>query len=739
MKMKNTVMAAYIAGLPLLLSNPANAQHDLEQHHLEEVFITGEIVRSAEETALPVDSLSGEELRKAIGSSLGQTLANQQGVTSASFGTGVGLPVIRGQSGARVSVVQNGLTSLDAAQSSPDHANSVDPLVAERIEIIRGPATLLYGNGAIGGVVNVIDNRIPETLPRELAGAVEARHNTVNSETATAFKLESALGNFAWHVDGAWRDAGNTKIPGYAINEEALEPEHEEHDEHTPEHQEETPNTHGYIANSDSRSNSFALGGSWIGAKGFAGFSVSHLDTDYGLPRGSHLHAEEAHEDEHLEEEEHVEGGEHHEEEHPNENIRIDLEQTRYEFKAGRDLDGFFTRVNARAAYNDYRHTEFAVLNEEAGVHEEHEGEELHATHFTNKGFETRVTGRYTRNTDIESGNTWEGIIGVQASDSRFAVEGEEGFLPRTDIQSVGLFALESIRSGRWIYELGARLQHSAFEPNGNCSRSDTSWSASAAAIWQFSDSINTSVSVGRAQRSAGVEERYSNVNASLCRRSEPENLRVHNPTGLIEVGNPNLNEETSNNLEVSLHKHLGKIHGEVNLYFNKVNDYIYLSETGGEVGEIPVAEYRQADAEFYGYEAEITVPVQLQADRQLELTLFSDAVHAELATGPCLPRIPPRRGGIVVALVENEWSAQIRVARVAQATHLAPSETPTDGYTLVEASMDYHIDWGNHEVLIFAKGTNLLDETVRSHTSFVKDLAPEPGRGLQAGLRVSF
>lgn len=701
------------------------AQHSMEQHQLEEVFVTGDMQKSAAETALPIDALSGEALRKALRNSLGQTLENQLGVSYASFGAGVGLPVIRGQSGPRVSVIQNGLGAMDAASASPDHSNSIDPLVAERIEVIRGPATLLYGNGAIGGVVNVVDNRIPEILPDGFEGAVEVRHDSAAAQDAGAFKVTSSLNTFAWHLDGAYRDSGDTKIPGYAIDESSLE-QHDDETGHEDEeaHIDEPANSFGHIANSDSRASSLAAGGSWIGERGFAGFSVSRLKNDYGLPPGSHLHREE-HEQENgaaPEEEEHTE----------TEDIRIDLQQTRYEFKTALDVDGFFTRLNARVAYNDYAHVEYATGEHDAD-HEEPEQHDRHDTRFTNRGFETRFTAQH------DHGKHRNGVAGAQWSNNEFAVTGEEGFIPRTDINSAGIFMLESVSSGSWIYELGARLQRVELNPEHGCSRTDTSWSASAAAIWQVSETINTSLSLSRAQRSAGVEERYSNVDSQACAPFESAEWKVHNPTDLIEVGNPDLREETSNNLELSLHKHLGEVHGEISIYFNRANDYIYLAETGQDVDGVPVALYQQDDAEFHGYEAELTLPIRLALKRHLEVTLFSDAVYAELTSGEYLPRIPPSRTGIDVSLVESQWSINLRASRVAQASNLAPSETPTDGYTLVDITADYHFEWGNNDVLLFATGSNLLEESIRKHTSFAKSLAPEPGRGIRAGIRVTF
>ncbi len=751
----------YLLALPAIIAlvpHATFAQHDLEPHKLEEIFITGEITGAATDTALPITTLADEDLRKASSTTLGSTLQHQLGVNSASFGTGVGRPVIRGQSGARVSVIQNGINTMDAASASQDHANSVDSLVAERIEIIRGPATLLYGNGAIGGVVNVIDNRIPDSLPTALTGAAEFTHDTVSSGESTAFKLENSLGNFAWHIDGAYRTNDDTEIPGVAESDE----DHDDHEHHDS--AEEAVGNAGIIPNSNNQSKSFAAGGSWIGENGFAGFSVSRLEKEYGLPPGSHLHVDhDHHDDEHSHEDEHLhddEGGHDHEDEHDHEHheshadedIRIDLQQTRYEFKSAFDTAGFFTRIKAQIAYNDYEHIEFVQEDSDAhsDEHDEHEHDDEHhhgehGTRFTNRGIEGRFTAHYSRdgfgNTAMEdsSSNAWKGIVGMQISDSEFAVEGEEGFLPPTDIQSIGIFALESINSGRWIYELGARVQQVKLSPKGGCAREDSSWSANAAAIWRMTDNINTSISVGRAQRSAGVEERYSNVSSAGCGLAATDEWKLHSPTGLIELGNPDLEKETSNNIELSLHKHLGIVHGELNAYFNRANDYIYLAETGQFIDGNAVALYQQRDAEFYGYEAEATVPLKITADQQLEFTVFSDSVHAEFTTGEYIPRIPPRRFGLLLELISTEWSVGLRTTRVANADHLASGEHPTSGYTLLELDADYHTEWLGKDVLVFAQGTNLLDEDIRNHVSFTKDLAPEPGRGIKAGVRLSF
>ena len=187
---------------------------DKDIYQLDDVFITGTgIKQSTSKFARPVTELSGDALRVKIGQTLGETLSNEPGITSQSFGAGVGTPVIRGQSGSRVRVMQNSLGNNDVSSLSPDHANGVDPIIAERVEVLRGASTLLYGSGAIGGVVNVIDNRIPEKVPDKLlGGAGEQRYDSATTESSSALKLEGGKDKFSYHVDGFYRDQGNTHL-----------------------------------------------------------------------------------------------------------------------------------------------------------------------------------------------------------------------------------------------------------------------------------------------------------------------------------------------------------------------------------------------------------------------------------------------------------------------------------------------------------------------------------------------
>jgi iron complex outermembrane receptor protein len=289
-----------IASLAVAL---ATANAAAEQLPMEHVLVSVPLHKKQAETALPVTVLTGDELQRQAATTIGETLGNRPGIASASFGPGVGRPVIRGQQGPRALTLQNGTLSADVSSLSPDHSVAVEALLAESIEVLRGPSTLLYGGGAIGGVVNIIDNRIPRTPLEGVQGGLEYRYDDAPGMDSGVFRLEGGNGTLAFHLSGSTRETDDLDIPGKAIDESAVEEQEEltggGHEE-GEEHEEEIENTDGYIANTDSDADNITGGISYhFGQQGFAGLAVSHLETEYGIPPGAHGHHEEEHEEEH--------------------------------------------------------------------------------------------------------------------------------------------------------------------------------------------------------------------------------------------------------------------------------------------------------------------------------------------------------------------------------------------------------------------------------------------------------
>jgi iron complex outermembrane receptor protein len=702
----------------LLVAN-SNFAQDLiephpEHHDVEEVLVSGILGKAQKDTALPVNVLTGEQLRENAASTIGETLQNQIGVNTASFGPGVGQPVIRGQSANRVQVLQNGTGALDVSNTSQDHANTVEGLLAERIEVIRGPATLLYGNGAIGGVVNVIDNRIPDEVPEAPIGADEYRYNNNNDGSTVVGTVTGGTGNWAWHVDGVLQDTDNVVIPGYS-NLEGDEHEEEEHEGEEHEEHEEEEGTFGFIDNSNSEKTNLTAGTSYVTDRGFIGISINQLDNQYGLPPGAHGHHEEG-------EEEHT--GE--EEEEEEEIIRLDMEQTRVDIKADYDLQGsLFENIRATLTSNDYTHTEL-------------EGDEI-GTVFNSEGLEFRTNAKF-RVPGIGEGLL--GSIGLQYIDRDFSAIGEEAFIPVSNINSFGLYAVDSVDVGAFTYEGGVRFDRQKIDASLPCNRSDSSTTVSAASIWNFSNDANVMVSLNRSQRAPSIEELYSNVAAIGCAASTglpaPDGLVAHAATGRFELGNAQLEKETATNLEVAYRKHAGNFKAEVSAFINSINDYVYLADIG-EIDETIVSRYLQEDARFIGVETQVELPVKEFSGKEFHVNLFADYVEAEIDSGAYLPRIPPLRAGFELVTHADDWTIKLRNTFVDSQEKISLNESATDSYHRLDLFADYHLHYGDKDLLLFAKAKNLGNEDIRNHTSYLKSFAPEAGRSVEFGVRYSF
>jgi len=693
-----------------------------EQLPLEHVLVSVPIHKKQAETALPVTVLSGEELSRRAATTLGETLGDKPGLANASFGPGVGRPVIRGQQGPRAITLQNGTLSADVSGLSPDHGVTVEALLADSIEVLRGPSTLLYGGGAIGGVVNVIDNRIPRSAIDGVDGAVEYRYDDAPDMDSGVFRLEGGNGSAAFHLSGTSRETGNLDIPGKAIDEAALEKQEEllgGHDEEEEHEEEEVENTDGFIANSDSDTDVITAGVSYhLGEEGFAGIAVSHMETEYGIPPGAHGHHHEEHDEEHGEEE-HEE--DEHDEEHGEEEeevIRIDMEQTRYDAMvhlhdpmAGLELlRGFLT-------YTDYKHREL-------------EGAET-GTRFDRETWESRLELAHKPLLGAH------GVIGFQWRSDDFVAVGEEAYVPETDSSEVGLFLVEDFHSGDWTFEAGLRGDWVERDPDAESTGDEDflSFSVSGSALWQFADQWSTGLSLSSAQRAPSTEELFSNVDAE-----DEDELVTHAATGVIEIGKPDLDEESSLNADVSLTWVGERSWAELGLFYNQFEDYIFLLNSGEAADETPVYVYTQDDAEFYGVEFDSEFHLLRLGPGDLALGLSGDMVSGEFDDAGDVPRLPPRRVGAELSWRGEAFSTWVRVQDADDQDDPGDFETGTDGYTRWDMGADYRWQFGDaRELLAFVKWKNISDEEIRLSTSFLRNVAPEAGESIEAGLRFSF
>ena len=679
--------------------------------HYEEIFVTGSIdARDPLDLATPTTSLSGQELALRSQGTLGETLAQEPGINSTFFGPGASRPVIRGLAGDRVRMLEGGLGTGDASAVSADHAVTAVPAQAERIEVVRGPATLLYGSSAIGGVVNVIDERIPTSrAATSLTGSLDLRGGSVDDERSGALNLSGGRGDWAWNLGVHSRETDDYDIPGHAeLEEEGHDEEEEGHEEEEEGHDEEEE-AFGFVPNSDTEASGARAGVTYFfGDSGYLGVSVSGFDTEYGLP-GGHGHEEEGHEEEGHEEEE--EGHEEEEEGHDEEEeeiVRIDMEQRRFDLRGEVTKEfGPFRGLRVRAGGTDYEHAEL-------------EGDEI-GTLFFNEALEARV-----ELVQQERGD-WNGSLGLQLFDRDLEAIGEEAFLPPTSTQRWALFTLQEVERGEITWQLGARIESQDIDPEGPGlgSRSHDGLSGSLGLVWDASETFTLAASASRSVKLPAAEELFSDG--------------PHLATRTFEIGDPELDEETGLGLDLSFRFNKQRVSGEITLFRQDFDGFIFQAFTGAEEDGLPVVVYSQQDAEFVGAEARARVELWESGGKHVHLRLVGDMVDAELDNGENLPRIPPLRLGAGLDFHSETWNATAEVRWADDQTDVAVNETPTDGYTLVNASLGYRFLFQSQIVDLLLRGRNLTDEEARVHTSFLKDSLPLPGRDVSFGVRLLF
>jgi iron complex outermembrane receptor protein len=648
----------------------------------------------------PVSVLDGRDLVRERRSTLGETLNGLPGVSSTQFGPNASRPVIRGLDGDRIRILQNGTGILDASALSFDHAVAVDPLVIERAEVVRGPAALLYGGSAVGGVVNVIDNRIPQAPVRGVTARGEARHGGAEREKASSVLFEAGNGRFALHLDGYTRDTDDLKIKGPNVSPrlQALDPARAV--------------TYGTLPNSASRAQGGAVGASMTWDKGYAGISYSDTQMRYGTVAEP--------------------------------NVTIDMKSKRWD-AAGeiRDLSRFITGAKIKFGHTDYEHKEIDL-----GVI---------GTTFRSKGHDARV-----ELTHAPLG-AFKGAFGLQWGDLDFSARGTEAFVPSTNTRAQALFAYEEAQWGRFKLSLGARHEFTAVksdgggpvDPNTGNPRFDPASkrkfgasSGSLGAAWRFTPVLALTGNVAYTERAPTFYELFANG--------------PHVATNAYEAGNSAFGKEKSTAIDLALRAKGERFSGSIGVFQNRFKNFITLINAGntrGADGELnPVdadgdgiadgsgeeilreLQYRAVPARFRGMEAEGAYRAWARGATSLDIRLKYDQVRADdLSTGQPLPRIAPRRFGGGVEIKHHGLTARVDAMRVASQGRVAAGELPTDGHTMLNAGLNYNIKFARGTLELFARGLNLLNEDARNHVSFLKDVAPMGKRSGQVGLRASF
>lgn len=708
-----TLLAAGVA----IVSVPAYAQDSSEQPSGDdfhgdasaEIVVTASFVDELDLLA-GTSTLSGTELDQSIRAQIGDVLTALPGVSATSFTPGASRPVLRGFQGERIRVLTDGIGAIDASNTSADHAVTIDPITAYRIEVLRGPAALLFGSQAIGGAVNVFDRRIPREVPNEIVHVdAVASYGTAADERSIAGGIDVPLtSNLVVHVDGSYRESDDLDIAGFTLAPElraeqlaiAAEETEEGHLEEAAEAL-ENANLRGTVPNSATETVTAGAGIALIEEWGNIGFSVSYFDSNYGIPsRPGAEHAHEEHGDEEHEDE--------HEEGHGEAPVTIDLEQFRADLRGEIDIgSGFFENIRIRLGYSDYTHTEF-------------EGDEV-GTVFLVEGLEGRL--EFVQRAQ----GSWRGVIGGQLYVRDFDAIGAEAFVPRNNTEQVGLFTLQEFDLGAAHVEIAGRYEHTSVSsgPIG-VDRSFDAFSGAIGANFEIAPGIKIGGNVSRAERAPSAEELFSNG--------------PHIATQAFEIGNPNFDTETSLGLEAYLRGGVGNVNFALTGYASWFDNFIYDSDTGLEEDGLPVFQYFQRDARYIGFEAEISARITEIGAFRINTDFVGDYVRATISDGGGpLPRIPPLRllGGLEAQ--SDMFDARAEVEWVADQDRTASFETRTESFTLVNASIAWR-PWGRRNgSTLFASANNIFDVNARRHASFTKDFVPLSGRDFRVGARFSF
>lgn len=651
------------------LSTPVMAAEPSTQVNLDEVPVTGNPLGVAsDDMVVPVSVIGGRELSLRRQGTLGETLNGIPGVTATQFGPNASRPIIRGLDGERVRIMQNGVGVLDASSLSFDHAVGINPLIIEQIDVVRGPAALLYGGSAIGGVVNAIDHRIPKESLDGYTGRTDARFGGPDNTRNGAAVVDVGNGQFALHADIYSSETSDLTIPGYAVSKRKSQADG-------------TPRENkGKLINSDALSNGGALGAAWTFDTGYLGLSYADSNNNYGTV------AEQS--------------------------VRIDMQNKRLELAGElRALNGPIQKLKLRMAHTDYQHVEL----EDGAI----------GTTFKNRGMQGSLEATHVPLAGMN------GVLGYQFQNTRFQALGEEAFVPGVVTQDQSLYVYEEVAIGQHKLTFGGRsgetTVNSADSDNfgpGQSQRFNPN-SFALGGLYAINDQWNATFNLSHNERAPSYFELYANG--------------AHIATGQFEVGSTQLKKERSNGVDAQLKWKSGGHSLTLGAYATKFKNFIGLFNTGNEVAVdgdlLPEAEFRAVPALFKGLELE----GKFALNDAWAVKVRGDYVHAkDTRNNDYLPRISPLRLGGGVDYHLGSWNARMDVLHAFKQNDVAENELKTDGYTNLSALLAYKLP-GKYHVELFARANNLLNDEIREHASFLKDISPAGARSILLGARADF
>lgn len=707
---------------------PDQAQDGQEHQHqnTEVIRITADpLARTQLNSAQPATVLAGDALREQQQHTLGDTLANQPGISATHFAGVASSPIIRGLDGPRVKITQNGLDSADVSRGSPDHAVTTETSTAQQIEILRGPATLIYGSGAIGGVVNVVDRRIAQSLIGGQQGFFGVSLDSASDRREGQFGYSADHKSTVWHVDGFKRRSDDYQVPSFINDDgEAVD----------------------YVENSFVDAQGLNTGVSYIFDQGYFGVSYGRLEQKYGIP-GHHHHGEE-HADEHGDE--HDEHDDHGEEAGP----YGDMWQNRIQVHGGwQNPLPAVKQLELRYGFTDYQHQEI-----EAGDP---------ATTFTNRQHELRLTATH------QPLAGWNGAVGYHYFDQQQQAFGEEAYTPPADTQRHALFWLLEQQIGNLNWQTGVRVEDVQVQANGaeiigDSAYSFTPVSASLGFTLPLTSDLQLALNLSHAQRAPSANEIFSN-GAHLATQTYELGLvyELHEEGDHdyhIEANDRRPAIEKANTLDLSFHFERPDYHLDYTVFYNRINNFVFSTITGvnsldlahadehddhaddhiddhaddhDHADGLPVLLNQQRDVELFGYE----LSGAWRLNEHWELSGFSDYIRARSLDGEGnLPRIPAQRFGTDLRYLANNWEAKLGYTYYLKQQRIAANETVTDSFGLLDAQLNlFPQSWSQLGLTVYLKAENLTNELGLVHSSFLKDDAPIRGRNFSIGLRGEF
>ena len=672
-----------------------------------EVIVTAPLRQSEADVLQGTSVLTGEALIRDLRPSIGETLARLPGVSATSFGPSASRPILRGFQGERIRVLTDGIGSFDVSNTSVDHAVVIDPLLADRIEVLRGPSALLFGSSAVGGVVNVVDRRIPRVVPEDgyRFDGIANYGSAANERSGSAAGDVRVTEHLVLHADGSYLKSDNLKIGGYALSRaaraQALSQVGLPQDTDEPIDFAANAAIRGKLPNTAARTWTAGAGAAIVTDTGNLGVSYSHYDSLYGVPIRYATQVGQ-------------------EQEAP----RLDLKQNRVDLRGEVETGGgVLERIRIRVGHAKYRHFELEPSGEIG-------------TAFYNNGTEGRLELVQAKR------GGWQGASGVQYFNRLFNVVGDEAFLPRNETNQTGLFTLQQFELGRFKAEAGARYEWTDLTARTVIDdarffrgrRSFNAFSGSLGGSYGLTDDVRVGLNGSYTERAPAAEELFANG--------------PHAGTQAYELGNAGFRKERSYGLEATLHAHTDRFNIDASAYYSKFKNYISENQvdpmvceaaaapSGREV-DLPCFQYQQAGARYFGFEADASALLARVGETKINADVIGDYVNARINNFGPAPRIPPLRllGGLEAQA--PSFTARAEVEQLFKQNRISPFETRTPAYTIVNASVSLRPFGRENRTVLLLSANNVFDVNVRRHASFLKDFAPLAGRDFRATLRV--